>query len=80
MELASKLQESGYQRLYRWSLEEFRKLNSECPVINPMLIESIGLLASRPAILDTILDEYALVRKSYVTDAFLAALTQGNSG
>ncbi|OQV14133.1 Conserved oligomeric Golgi complex subunit 6 [Hypsibius exemplaris] len=77
LDLASQSHEAGQQKLYRWTLEECRRMTMENPVISPMLSEALRHLQARSAVLLSVLDEYASARKSVVTSLFLSALTQG---
>ncbi|XP_055334711.1 conserved oligomeric Golgi complex subunit 6-like [Paramacrobiotus metropolitanus] len=79
IESVGKYQETAYQRLYRWCMEESRKLTGETPVVTPLFCHALEVLSFRPAILGAVLEEYALIRKTYLLNAFISALTQGSS-
>ena len=77
MESMALMQESAFERLYRWTQNQCRQLTTE--ILDPpeLLLESMAALHSRPVLFRYSLDEYAQSRRQAVVRLFIDALTHG---
>ena len=64
MEEMALFQETGYEKLYRWSQAQTRSLTQEEIEVSLSLQRSMQALSERPILLRYTLDEYASARKS----------------
>lgn len=73
--------EAGYEKIFRWTEDEFRQLardiHAEPP---PTLREAVRRLRQRPALFNEVLGSLSLVRQNTLLSSFLAALTKGGAG
>ncbi|KAI5310515.1 Golgi transport complex subunit 6 [Ascosphaera atra] len=74
MEQTSNCLSSGFQKLYRWTLSEFKQLNFEDPRIGGMIRKAFMVLAERPTLFDRCLDAFAELREHVLSDAFRRAM------
>lgn len=77
MELMSMYEQSAYERLYRWTKVECRKLESSDCEISPLVKQALFALNQRPVLLGYCMEEIESARSRTVVRNFLAALTQG---
>ncbi|KAG8452776.1 hypothetical protein GDO86_004535 [Hymenochirus boettgeri] len=80
MEQMALLQETSYERLYRWTQNECRTLTQESCDISPTLAKAMDALQDRPVLYKYTLDEYGTARRSAVVRGFIDALTRGGPG
>ncbi|XP_004711326.1 conserved oligomeric Golgi complex subunit 6 [Echinops telfairi] len=80
MEQMALLQETAYERLYRWAQSECRALTQESCDISPVLTEAMEALQDRPVLYKYTLDEFGTARRSTVVRGFIDALTRGGPG
>uniref|UniRef100_A0A4X2LCK1 Conserved oligomeric Golgi complex subunit 6 n=1 Tax=Vombatus ursinus TaxID=29139 RepID=A0A4X2LCK1_VOMUR len=77
MEQMALLQETSYERLYRWAQSECRTLTQESCDIAPVLTQAMEALQDRPVLYKYTLDEFGTARRSTVVRGFIDALTRG---
>ncbi|XP_032790480.1 conserved oligomeric Golgi complex subunit 6 [Daphnia magna] len=75
MEQMASFQETALERLYRWTQNQCRNIDS--PDSNILLTQAISCLQDRPVLLKYVVDEYCTVRRGLVARSFLDALTVG---
>uniref|UniRef100_H0XGE1 Conserved oligomeric Golgi complex subunit 6 n=1 Tax=Otolemur garnettii TaxID=30611 RepID=H0XGE1_OTOGA len=80
MEQMALLQETAYERLYRWAQSECRTLTQESCDISPVLTQAMVALQDRPVLYKYTLDEFGTARRSTVVRGFIDALTRGGPG
>nr|XP_008506978.1 PREDICTED: conserved oligomeric Golgi complex subunit 6-like [Equus przewalskii] len=80
MEQMALLQETAYERLYRWAQNECRTLTQESCDISPVLTKAMEALQDRPVLYKYTLDEFGTARRSTVVRGFIDALTRGGPG
>ncbi|XP_070265236.1 conserved oligomeric Golgi complex subunit 6 isoform X1 [Myotis yumanensis] len=80
MEQMALLQETAYERLYRWAQSECRTLTQESCDISPVLTQAMEALQDRPVLYKYTLDEFGTARRSTVVRGFIDALTRGGPG
>ncbi|TKC51946.1 hypothetical protein EI555_015161, partial [Monodon monoceros] len=80
MEQMALLQETSYERLYRWAQSECRALTQESCDISPVLTQAMEALQDRPVLYKYTLDEFGTARRSTVVRGFIDALTRGGPG
>ncbi|XP_077014146.1 conserved oligomeric Golgi complex subunit 6 isoform X2 [Tamandua tetradactyla] len=80
MEQMALLQETAYERLYRWAQSECRALTQESCDISPVLTHAMQALQDRPVLYKYTLDEFGTARRSAVVRGFIDALTRGGPG
>ncbi|KAM8975926.1 conserved oligomeric Golgi complex subunit 6 [Pelodytes ibericus] len=80
MEQMALLQETSYERLYRWAQNECRTLTQESCDISPILSQAMDSLQDRPVLYKYTLDEFGTARRSAVVRGFIDALTRGGPG
>uniref|UniRef100_A0A8B9NKA1 Conserved oligomeric Golgi complex subunit 6 n=1 Tax=Accipiter nisus TaxID=211598 RepID=A0A8B9NKA1_9AVES len=80
MEQMALLQETSYERLYRWTQNECRSLTQESCDISPVLAQAMEALQDRPVLYKYTLDEFGTARRSAVVRGFIDALTRGGLG
>ncbi|XP_049709333.1 conserved oligomeric Golgi complex subunit 6 isoform X4 [Elephas maximus indicus] len=80
MEQMALLQETAYERLYRWTQSECRTLTQESCDISPVLTQAMEALQDRPVLYKYTLDEFGTARRSTVVRGFIDALTRGGPG
>uniref|UniRef100_A0A8C5LEC0 Conserved oligomeric Golgi complex subunit 6 n=1 Tax=Jaculus jaculus TaxID=51337 RepID=A0A8C5LEC0_JACJA len=80
MEQMALLQETAYERLYRWAQSECRTLTQESCDISPVLAQAMEALQDRPVLYKYTLDEFGTARRSTVVRGFIDALTRGGPG
>ncbi|XP_029458622.1 conserved oligomeric Golgi complex subunit 6 [Rhinatrema bivittatum] len=80
MEQMALLQETSYERLYRWAQSECRTLTQESCDISPVLTHAMEALQDRPVLYKYTLDEFGTARRSAVVRGFIDALTRGGPG
>uniref|UniRef100_A0A2K5Q3Y7 Conserved oligomeric Golgi complex subunit 6 n=1 Tax=Cebus imitator TaxID=2715852 RepID=A0A2K5Q3Y7_CEBIM len=80
MEQMALLQETSYERLYRWAQSECRTLTQESCDISAVLTQAMEALQDRPVLYKYTLDEFGTARRSTVVRGFIDALTRGGPG
>ncbi|XP_068121136.1 conserved oligomeric Golgi complex subunit 6 [Hyperolius riggenbachi] len=80
MEQMALLQETSYERLYRWAQNDCRTLTQESCDISPILSQAMSALQDRPVLFKYTLDEFGTARRSAVVRGFIDALTRGGPG
>uniref|UniRef100_A0A673T1C4 Conserved oligomeric Golgi complex subunit 6 n=1 Tax=Suricata suricatta TaxID=37032 RepID=A0A673T1C4_SURSU len=80
MEQMALLQETAYERLYRWAQSECRTLTQESCDVSPALTQAMEALQERPVLYKYTLDEFGTARRSTVVRGFIDALTRGGPG
>ncbi|XP_048197415.1 conserved oligomeric Golgi complex subunit 6 isoform X2 [Perognathus longimembris pacificus] len=80
MEQMALLQETAYERLYRWAQNECRTLTQESCDVSPVLTQAMEALQDRPVLYKYTLDEFGTARRSTVVRGFIDALTRGGPG
>eukprot|EP00123_Amoebidium_parasiticum_P015477 comp22991_c4_seq1/m.36606 comp22991_c4_seq1/g.36606 ORF comp22991_c4_seq1/g.36606 comp22991_c4_seq1/m.36606 type:complete len:801 (-) comp22991_c4_seq1:43-2445(-) len=74
------LQETGYERVYRWAQSECRGLSRDTPEITPIFRRALQTLRDRPALLRYCIDEIGTARRATVIRQFIDALAIGGPG
>ncbi|XP_038203725.1 conserved oligomeric Golgi complex subunit 6 [Arvicola amphibius] len=80
MEQMALLQETAYERLYRWAQSECRALTQESCDVSAVLTQAMEALQDRPVLYKYTLDEFGTARRSTVVRGFIDALTRGGPG
>ncbi|XP_069747825.1 conserved oligomeric Golgi complex subunit 6 isoform X4 [Narcine bancroftii] len=80
MEQMALLQETSYEKLYRWAQAECRTRTQETCDISPAQTQAMEALQDRPVLYNYILDELGTARRSAVVRGFIDALTRGGPG
>ncbi|XP_043927591.1 conserved oligomeric Golgi complex subunit 6 isoform X1 [Protopterus annectens] len=80
MEQMALLQETSYERLYRWAQSDCRTLTQESCDIPPVLAQAMEALQDRPVLYKYTLDEFGTARRNAVVRGFIDALTRGGPG
>ncbi|XP_038673857.1 conserved oligomeric Golgi complex subunit 6 isoform X1 [Scyliorhinus canicula] len=80
MEQMALLQETSYEKLYRWAQAECRTLTQESCDISPAQSQAMEALQDRLVVYNYILDEFGTARRSAVVRGFIDALTRGGPG
>ncbi|XP_078401396.1 conserved oligomeric Golgi complex subunit 6 isoform X1 [Cetorhinus maximus] len=80
MEQMALLQETSYEKLYRWAQAECRTLTQESCDISPAQAQAMEALQDRLVLYNYILDEFGTARRSAVVRGFIDALTRGGPG
>ncbi|XP_021051298.1 conserved oligomeric Golgi complex subunit 6 [Mus pahari] len=80
MEQMALLQETAYERLYRWAQSECRALTQEACDVSAVLSQAMEALQDRPVLYKYTLDEFGTARRSTVVRGFIDALTRGGPG
>ncbi|EDL35232.1 component of oligomeric golgi complex 6, isoform CRA_c [Mus musculus] len=80
MEQMALLQETAYERLYRWAQSECRALTQESCDVSAVLSQAMEALQDRPVLYKYTLDEFGTARRSTVVRGFIDALTRGGPG
>ncbi|GCB73625.1 conserved oligomeric Golgi complex subunit 6 [Scyliorhinus torazame] len=80
MEQMALLQETSYEKLYRWAQAECRTLTQESCDISPAQTQAMEALQDRLVVYNYILDEFGTARRSAVVRGFIDALTRGGPG
>ncbi|KAM5311541.1 conserved oligomeric Golgi complex subunit 6 isoform 2-T2 [Glossophaga mutica] len=80
MEQMALLQETAYERLYRWAQSECRALTQESCDVSPVVTQAMEALQDRPVLYKYTLDEFGTARRSTVVRGFIDALTRGGPG
>uniref|UniRef100_UPI00398F4D9C conserved oligomeric Golgi complex subunit 6 isoform X2 n=1 Tax=Pristiophorus japonicus TaxID=55135 RepID=UPI00398F4D9C len=80
MEQMALLQETSYEKLYRWAQAECRTLTQESCDISPAQTQAMEALQDRLVLYNYILDEFGTARRSAVVRGFIDALTRGGPG
>ncbi|XP_067841996.1 conserved oligomeric Golgi complex subunit 6 [Heptranchias perlo] len=80
MEQMALLQETSYEKLYRWAQAECRTLTQESCDISPAQTQAMEALQDRLVLYNYILDEFGTARRSAVVRGFIDALTRGRPG
>ena len=80
MESMATLQESSYERLYRWTHATCRGLTQESSEHPALLIRAMHVLRDRPVLFDFCVSELSSARHTAVARTFIAALTRGGVG
>ncbi|KAI9820811.1 MAG: Golgi transport complex subunit 6 [Phylliscum demangeonii] len=75
MEQSSKTLNGAFEKLYRWTLLEFKTLDVENPRMSSNIRRALRALAERPTLFESCLDFLAEAREQMLSEAFLAALT-----
>lgn len=70
-------QEGALERLYRWTQQHCRSLDTANAATTTLVLESMRRLQERPVLFKYVLDEYATVRRSILVRNFIDALTSG---
>lgn len=79
MEEMTLYQEGALERLYRWTQNHCRNIDSTTTDMGQLLIMSMNKLQDRPVLFKYIIDEYATARRSVFVRNFIDALTIGGS-
>ena len=80
MEFVATLEESAFDKLYRWLQAQCRSLSADCPdPPSASIVDGFCLLAERLILLQCCLDEYVTVRRMTIVRVFIDALTRGDS-
>jgi conserved oligomeric Golgi complex subunit 6 len=72
---SSKLLNTAFQKLFRWTQREFRTLDLENPQLSTSMRRALRVLAERPAMFNSSVDNFASTRESTLSNAFHSALT-----
>lgn len=78
MDSMSTLQESAYERLYRWVLNECKKFESDSPEISQLLQRGVKTLRHRTAFFKHCIQAMIDTRRTAVLKSFLQAQSRGN--
>ena len=66
---------AAFQKLYRWTLREFKSLDLENPQMSFSIRRALRVLAERPTLFQSCLDTFAESREHSLSDSFYAALS-----
>lgn len=80
MESMAILQETGYEKLYRWTQEACRSMTGDSPDVNSALCRAVEALQDRQVLFKYTLDEFGTARRGAVVRCFIDALTRGGPG
>ena len=73
--------DTGYDKLYRWTQDEFRQLARDIHAEpSPILREAVRRLRRRPVLFAEALGTLSSLRQTTILAAFIAALTRGGPG
>ncbi|KAH6581108.1 hypothetical protein BASA61_009231 [Batrachochytrium salamandrivorans] len=72
--------ESAFEKLYRWTLAECKRMKSESPEIPVYLKEGIRALKLRPLLFESCMEEISNIRRAANVRSFQDALSIGNPG
>lgn len=75
LDQSSKTINTAFQKLFRWTQREFRTLDLENPRLSASMRRGLRVLAERPALFTSSLDNFASTRESTLSNAFHTALT-----
>lgn len=75
MEQSSRILHAAFEKLYRWILGEFRRLDLESPQMSSSIRRGLYVLAERPALFQSCLEFFAESRERILSEAFFDALT-----
>jgi len=79
--LVSSRLDAGYDKLFRWTQDEFRQLARDIHAEpSPILREAVRRLRRRPVLFSEALGTLSSLRQTTVLAAFIAALTRGGPG
>lgn len=71
-------QEGALERLYRWTQNHCRNLDSANESSTELVLEAMRRLQDRPVLFKYVLDEFATNRRSVLVHNFIDALTRGS--
>ncbi|TPX35858.1 hypothetical protein SmJEL517_g01736 [Synchytrium microbalum] len=77
MEGMATIQESAFEKLFKWAQSECRSMNRDSPEVSPALRSAMKALKQRPVLFQTCIDEISHIRRNAIVRAFLDALTRG---
>lgn len=80
MENMAALQETSYERLYRWTQATCRSLTQNTPDHPMVLVPALQALRNRTVLFEFCLTELSTARHSAVVRGFIDALTRGGPG
>jgi conserved oligomeric Golgi complex subunit 6 len=75
LDQSSKILNTAFQKLFRWTQKEFRILDLENPRLSASMRRALRVLAERPAMFNSSLDNFASTRETTLSNAFHSALT-----
>lgn len=70
-------QEGALERLYRWTQNHCRNLDTSNESVTQLVLESMRRLQDRPVLFKYVLEEYATARRAVLVRNFIDALTRG---
>lgn len=73
-------QETGFEKLFRWTQSEMRVLGRETADLPLTLHRAMYALKDRPVLFNTCLEEVCNVRRTLIIRTFIDALTRGGPG
>lgn len=74
MEKTSKSLDAAYQKLYKWTQAEFKRLNLEDPQLGSQVRQALRVLAERPLLFNSCFDTFAESREHILSESFHSAL------
>jgi conserved oligomeric Golgi complex subunit 6 len=72
---SSQLLNTAFQKLFRWTQREFRTLDLENPQLSTSMRRALRVLAEKPALFNSSVDNFASTRETTLSNAFHSALT-----
>jgi hypothetical protein len=80
MESMAIYQETGFEKLFRWTQSEMKILGRESADLPLTLHRAMYALKDRPVLFSTCLEEVCSVRRTLIMRTFIDALTRGGPG
>ncbi len=74
------LQETGYDRLYRWMQTQCSQLEGDMPEVPPLVRRGMNALRGRAALYKVCLEDLGSSRRQAMFKKFITALTRGGPG
>lgn len=75
MDQSGKILNTAFQKLFRWTQREFRTLDLENPRLSASMRRALRILAERPALFASSVDNFASTRETTLSNSFHSALT-----
>lgn len=74
------VEETAYEKLFRWTQQECRSFNKDFPEVNLLLKSAMKALRPRGVLYQSCIDELVQIRRQSLVRSFLEALTRGGPG
>ncbi|RHZ69762.1 hypothetical protein Glove_279g34 [Diversispora epigaea] len=80
MERMNSIQETAFDKLYRWTQTESRTLSRETQEVPAILRHALRALKQRPVLFQSCLEELVHIKRNAIMRSFTEALTRGGPG